>query len=345
VSNSSLIQIIDGNPTVKGRVLSRHPEYKWLFSVTDVYKALELNIKGQAKKEGKDPDKHYISKQPSSWRNWISDSTVALSHEDLVESFKRAKNEKYIFEFLFGQEMTQDILGHTDTNSKVIIGSSDHSAWKAQVALIKSIKGQRDRVVQTLKGNRPGVPQGTYVAFNLIISYCTFLNKGFGQRVANFYSSALTGDVDKVLETAQRSTDKLEASYEMRRAKGTPERLENRKLNTDLIKACWMHDILPMSVQKGINVGTLGMTAGEYKRQTGIGEPLGDNLPWKTVLIRNAAVTMSAMRVAHSRIGSLTNKKGFDLGLDSGRIANLLAKYPGMDANTMEEALRSAEPA
>jgi hypothetical protein len=137
---SSLIQVIGPNPVVNGRTLSRHPVYPRLFSVTGIYKSLEVNIRAQAIKLRKDPNMHFRSKQPNAWKTWISDTTVLNAYGELVNNFKRAKHEKHVFEFMFG---------------KVITGSTPKiSDWAKQVDLIRTIYRTYKRVIQTLKGNR-----------------------------------------------------------------------------------------------------------------------------------------------------------------------------------------------
>ena len=51
-----MIVVDSGELYVLGKLISRHPEMPWLFSITDVYKACEKPLKQEAVKYGKDPE-------------------------------------------------------------------------------------------------------------------------------------------------------------------------------------------------------------------------------------------------------------------------------------------------
>ena len=78
-----MIQIVNQEMYVFGKQISRHPEFPWLFSITDVYKACEVPLKREAKKYWKDPEKTFTSKRPTSWvkRNTHDDILEATSKE------------------------------------------------------------------------------------------------------------------------------------------------------------------------------------------------------------------------------------------------------------------------
>ena len=53
MSKVQMIVVDSGELYVFGKLISRHPEMPWLFSITDVYKACEIPLKREAKKYGK----------------------------------------------------------------------------------------------------------------------------------------------------------------------------------------------------------------------------------------------------------------------------------------------------
>ena len=76
-----MIQVVNQELYVLGKLISRHPEFPWLFSITDVYKACEKPLKKEAVKYGKDPEVTYASKRPRDWlkRNSKDDAVDAVA--------------------------------------------------------------------------------------------------------------------------------------------------------------------------------------------------------------------------------------------------------------------------
>ena len=62
-----MIVVDSGELYVFGKLISRHPEMPWLFSITDVYKACEKPIRKEALRKGKTPDTFFKTRAPGQY--------------------------------------------------------------------------------------------------------------------------------------------------------------------------------------------------------------------------------------------------------------------------------------
>ena len=286
-----MIVVDSGELYVFGKLISRHPDFPWLFSITDVYKACEIPLKREAKKYGKDPEVTYKSKQPNGWlkRNTHEERIDAVAHE------VRRRIKKYGVNCGFSSLKTDP----------TIVGSVSNKNLCIQVKKGGSTKG----IHQTT--------QGTYVAQDLVLSYAGFLNDRLQARINSTFIAVLNGYKEEIVNKVEKNE---------RIAKGTQTRRENKQLNDELVEACGFKKLLPMKVQQGVNEGVLGMTATKYKKLHGIKEPFNDNLTEDQVSIKNMGIILATMRVRNHPKPELSHKEGSYIGLTSGQRARKLAE-------------------
>lgn len=98
---------------------------------------------------------------------------------------------------------------------------------------------------------------------------------------------------------------------------------ENKQLNDEAVAECGKKGILPMKLQEGINVGTLGMTATKYKEVHDISEPFNDNLPVRLVHIKNVGLVIATSTLQEDPRKSISNKEGRMIGTRSGVAARM----------------------
>jgi very-short-patch-repair endonuclease len=101
MSKVKMIQVYNQELYVFGKLISRHPEMPWLFSITDVYKACEKPIKGEAKKYGKDPEAVFTAKRPGEWMK----RNVTESRIDSAASKLRKRISKYGVDSLSNRDL------------------------------------------------------------------------------------------------------------------------------------------------------------------------------------------------------------------------------------------------
>ena len=291
MSKAQMIQVVNKELYVFGKLISRHPEFPWLFSITDVYKACEKPIKGEAKKYGRDPEITYKSKQPNGWlkRNTHDERIDAVAHE------VRRRIKKYGVNCGFANTLTDP----------TIVGSVSNSDLCVQVKKGGSTKGVHRST------------QGTYVAQDLVLSYAGFLNSRLQARINSTFISVLNGYTEDVTTRVQNNE---------RIAKGTQSRTDNIQLNHRLVEACGLKRIIPMKVQQGVNEGVLGMTATKYKKLHSIKEPFNDNLTEDQVDMKNIGIALATLRIRNHVKETLTHKEGNHIGLTSGQRARKLAE-------------------
>lgn len=290
MSKTPSIVVDSGELYIFGKMISRHPDFPWLFSITDIYKACEKAIKNNAKKYGKDTEKTYKSKRPGAWLQWNTEQ----ERIDNVASKLRKRINKYGIECGFG----------------ILTKPSD-------ARLLASLSNM-DLCINTRKGNfKSGPAQGTYVAQDLIILYAGFLNDKFRSEVYDTFISVLNGYSNEVATKVQNNE---------RIAKGTQTRSDNIQLNHRLVEACGLKLIIPMKVQQGVNEGVLGMTATKYKKLHDIKEPFNDNLTEDQVDIKNIGIALATLRIRNHVKEILTHKEGTMIGLTSGQRARKLAE-------------------
>ena len=291
MSKAQMIQVVNKELYVFGKLISRHPEFPWLFSITDVYKACEKPIKGEAKKYGRDPEITYKSKQPNGWlkRNTHDERIDAVAHE------VRRRIKKYGVNCGFANTLTDP----------TIVGSVSNSDLCVQVKKGGSTKGVHRST------------QGTYVAQDLVLSYAGFLNSRLQARINSTFISVLNGYTEDVTTRVQNNE---------RIAKGTQTRTDNIQLNHRLVEACGLKRIIPMKVQQGVNEGVLGMTATKYKKLHSLKEPFNDNLTEDQVDMKNIGIALATLRIRNHVKDTLTHKEGNHIGLTSGQRARKLAE-------------------
>ena len=275
-----MIQVVNQELYVFGKIISRHPEMPWLFSITDVYKACEIPLKREAKKYGKDPLITFVSKRPNTWlaKNTKEQRIDAVAHE------VRRRIKKYGVNCGFARRKT-DVTTVTSVNNK-------------------------DLCIQIKKGGSTKgtclATQGTYVAQDLVLSYAGFLNAKLQARINSTFISVLNGYTEDVTKKVEKNE---------RIAKGTQSRTDNIELNNRLVEACGIKKVLPMKVQEGINEGLLGMTATKYKKVHGIKEPFNDNLTEAQIDLKNAGIALTTYTIRTHAKDRLTHKEGRHIGL------------------------------
>lgn len=288
MSKTPIIVVDSGELYVFGKLISRHPELPWLFSITDVYKACEKAIKIDAKKYGKDVEKTYKSKRPGAWLQWnTKDERI-----NNIASKLRKRINKYGIDCGFGQR-------------------------KESTASCLAVLSSRDLCVKSVQGNTK--LRGTYVAQDLIILYAGFLNNKLQSSVIDTFISVLNGYSDEVIKKVEKNE---------RIAKGTKTRSDNIQLNNRLVEACGMKNVLPMKVQEGINEGVLGMTATKYKLAFDVKEPFNDNLTEAQLDMKNAGISLATYNIRTHKKPTLTHKEGRQLGKNSGIHATLIMTNP-----------------
>ena len=291
MSKTQLIQVVNRELYVLGKLISRHPELPWLFSITDVYKACEVPLKREAKKYGKDPEKTYKSKRPTNWLSWNSSE----ERIDSVANKLRKRIQKHGTGCGFGITTKRDaryLASHTN----------------------------KELCVQIRKGNfKSGQVQGTYVCQDFIIGYAGFLNEKLRATVVDTFISVLNGYTEEV-------TKKVEKNAVL--AKGTQTRVDNIQLNHALVEACGLKQVLPMKVQQGVNEGVLGMTATKYKKTFGIKEPFNDNLSKDQLDMKNTGISLATYTIRNHPKPKLSGREGQDIARASGVRAKFIHTNP-----------------
>jgi hypothetical protein len=278
-----MIQVANQELYVFGKLISRHPEMPWLFSITDVYKACEKPIKGEAVKYGKDPEVTFTSKRPA---NWLAKNSKAETI-DAVASKLRKRLKKYGVDCGLRKSNAAKIALETLTNKQLCVFSTKGGSAKAKV-------------------------HGTYVAQDFIVDYAGFLNAKLKASINDVFISVLNGHKEEIIKKVEKNE---------RIAKGTQTRRENKQLNDELVEACGFKKLLPMKVQEGINEGVLGLPAMKYKKLHGIKEPFNDNLTEEQVCMKNIGIALSTLRIRKHEKAELTHKEGKHIGLTSGQYA------------------------
>ena len=171
-----MIQVLNQELYVFGKLISRHPELPWLFSITDVYKACEIPLKREAKNYGKDPEVTYKSKQPNTWlaKNTKEPRIDAVAHE------VRRRIKRYGIDCGFG----------TFESNPAIAG----------------LLSNKDLCVKTVKGNTQ--LRGTYVAQDLVLSYAGFLNEKLQARINSTFISVLNGYTEEVTKKVEKNQER-----------------------------------------------------------------------------------------------------------------------------------------
>jgi hypothetical protein len=272
-----MIQVVSQELYVFGKLISRHPEFPWLFSITDVYKACENPLKREAKKYEKDPEAVFAAKRPGEWLRW----NTSEKRIDAVSSKIRRRIKKYGVDCGFNKSNASILALETLTNKQLCVFSTKGGSAKAKV-------------------------HGTYVCQDFIVLYAGFLNDKLQSSVIDTFISVLNGYTEEVTKKVEKNE---------RIAKGTRTRTDNIELNNRLVEACGIKKVLPMKVQEGINEGLLGMTATKYKTLHGIKEPFNDNLTEDQIDLKNAGIALTTYTIRTHAKDRLTHKEGRHIGL------------------------------
>ncbi len=179
MSKVQMIVVDSGELYVFGKLISRHQEMPWLFSITDVYKACEVPLKREAVKYGKDPEVTYKSKQPNTWlaKNTKESRLDAVAHE------VRRRIKKYGVNCGFG----------TGESNPAIAGSVSN----------------RDLCTKTIKGNTK--LRGTYVAQDLIVDYIDFLQ--IPELASEYHTLFPTSSKDVIRTIKQHTKSRAELEF------------------------------------------------------------------------------------------------------------------------------------
>ena len=295
MSKVQMIVVDSGELYVFGKLISRHPEMPWLFSITEVYKACEIPLKREAKKYDKDPEAVFTAKRPGPWIQ----NNLVLNRTDAVAGRLRRRIKKYGVDCGFQKSNAVKTALETLTNKQLCVFSTKGGSAKAKV-------------------------HGTYVAQDFIVDYAGFLNAKLKASINDTFISVLNGYTEEVTKKVEKNE---------RIAKGTQTRRENKQLNDELVEACGLKKVLPMKVQEGINEGVLGMTATKYKKLHGIKEPFNDNLTEVQVATKNVGIILTTLQLRSHPKTSLTHKEGKQIGVNCGQYAkDVIAKAPMLHA-------------
>lgn len=291
MSKVQMIVVDSGELYVFGKLISRHPDFPWLFSITDVYKACELPLKREAKKYGKDPEVTYVGKKPANWLN--KNSSVATISAVAKEVRSRAK--------LHGTSSGFD--------------SQLNDSW----ASLRKLSDLQVCIFRVKGGNARSKVHGTYVCQDLVVGYAGSLNATLKARIHSTFISVLNGYTEEVTKKVEKNE---------RIAKGTQARTDNKELNSKLVEACGRKGVLPMKVQEGINEGVLGLNATKYKKAFGIKEPFNDNILEVQVATKNVGIIMATTIISTHKKPKLSNVEGKQIGKSSGLRAKLIFNNP-----------------
>lgn len=291
MSKTPMIVVDSGELYIFGKIINRHPEMPWLFSITDVYKACEKPIKKEAVRKEKNPNTYFVNRRPSQW--------LRSKDEDGIKRSARNVRQRL---------------------AKYGINCGFSNTSDAQPVSITFKLADKDLVIKIVKGNfKSGVTQGTYVCQNWIVQYAEFLNESLSEEITNTFIAVLNGHTTEVNEKVQKNE---------RIAKGTQARQDNKDLNSELVEACGRKHLLPMKVQQGVNEGVLGMSATKYKKLHDIKEPFNDNLTQEQIYIKNIGINIATYRIHMHKAPRIGQKEGNMIGLTSGqRALKLAAEY------------------
>lgn len=157
MSKTPMIQVAFGELYVFGKIINRHTNKPWLFSITDVYKACESTIKREAVKKGRKPDTYFNSKRPGSWLRTKDEYGISKS----AKSTRNRMNRHGIY-CGFGKD--------SDTRRRASLDKTD-AHKRASVVDYKTLS-DRDLVICVVKGGSTKgnnkITQGTYVCQNWI---------------------------------------------------------------------------------------------------------------------------------------------------------------------------------
>ena len=184
MSKTQLIQVVNQELYVLGKLISRHPEMPWLFSITDVYKACEVPLKKEAVKYGKDPEVTYASKRPVNWLFKNSkDETL-----DAVAGRLRKRLKKYGMDCGFQKSNATATLValETLTNKQLCVFSTKGGSAKAKI-------------------------HGTYVAQDFIIDYIDYLQ--LPQLASEYHKLVPTSSKDIVRTIKQHTKSRAELEF------------------------------------------------------------------------------------------------------------------------------------
>ena len=290
MSKTPIIVVDSGELYLLGKLISRHHEFPWLFSITDVHKACEKSIKREAVRKGKSPETYFKSREPGQWL--------------------RTKNEEGIKRSALSTR--KRLIKHG-----ISCGFDARSIdMRRRISIDVYSISDRDTVIKVVKGGSTKgankITQGTYVCQNWIIQYAAFLNEPLSEEITNTFISVLNGYTEEVVTKVQKNE---------RTAKGTQARIDNIELNNKLVEACGRKSVLPMKVQEGINEGALGMTATKYKKAYNIKEPFNDNVLEIQVATKNIGIILATTKLNMHVKPKLNQREGKQIGKISGELA------------------------
>ncbi len=281
-----MIVVDSGELYVFGSLISRHPEFPWLFSITDMYKACEKPIKKEAVRKEKNPETYFKTRAPSQWIRVKDDYSILKSARSI-----RKRLIEYGVNCGFGMSLASSTVRRRTVDDLTDV----------QICMFK-VEG----------GSAKSRVHGTYVCQNWIVQYANFLNESLSEEITNVFISVLNGYTEEVTKKVEKNE---------RIAKGTPARQENKQLNNRLVEVCGMKNILPMKVQEGINEGALGMTANKYKKIYGIKEPFNDNVLEIQVATKNIGIILATTKLNMHVKSKLNQREGKQIGKTSGELA------------------------
>ena len=305
MSKTPIIAVDSGELYLLGKLISRHPEMPWLFSITDVYRACEKSIKREAVRKGKSPETYFLSKRPSQWIRIKDEHGIQKS-----SASTRKRLNRYGITCGFGTENSD-----AQKRASLNLSTISESDVRRRTSLNLSSLSDRDIVIKVVKGNfKNGAKQGTYVCQNWIIQYAAFLNESLSEEITNTFISVLNGYTQEITKKVQKNEN---------RAKGTQARADNIELNNKLVEACGRKSVLPMKVQEGINEGALGMTATKYKKAYNIKEPFNDNVLEIQVATKNIGIILATTKLNMHIKPKLNQREGKQIGKISGELAKV----------------------
>jgi hypothetical protein len=293
MSKTPIIIVDSGELYVFGKQISRHPEFPWLFSITDIYKSCEKPIKKEAVRKGKNPETYFKTRAPSQWIRVKDDYSIQKSARSI-----RKRLVKYGVNCGFGMSLASSTVRRRTVDDLTDV----------QICMFK-VEG----------GSAKARVHGTYVCQNWIVQYAAFLNESLSEEITNVFISVLNGYTEEVTKKVHKNQE---------RALGTKVRQDNKDLNSELVEVCGRKHLLPMKVQQGVNEGVLGMSATKYKKLHGIKEPFNDNLTQEQIYIKNIGINIATYRIHMHKAPRIGQKEGNMIGITSGQHAlKVTAEY------------------
>lgn len=192
-------------------------------------------------------------------------------------------------------------------------------AKKSDVIQITSLTN-REVCIHVVKGGstvgKNKVVQGTYVCQDLIVSYAGFLNEKLKASVIDTFISVMNGYTKEVTE---------KVSLNEKKARGTPERAEDKSVTNRAYAQMHNHGVNPRPVLGEVTRGVFGKSKREVMEEKGIEEPFNDNLSLDDLLMLTNGRGELTRQLSIRAPGTIDTKEAKRIGYASGVFARVVA--------------------